>query len=312
MDYGLIIHGGAWDIPNELVDDHLAGMSKAIEVGYPLLEKGEKALDVVEAVVSYLEDDPTFDAGKGSFLNSIGEIEMDAIVATDDYRIGSVAAVQNIRNPVKVARAVLENNGPIMIVGKGANLFAKQQGFETCNPEELLVGRELERYHELKQRPEFLPKDAFKGKSKGTVGAIALDKKGRLAVAVSTGGIPKKAPGRVGDTPLFGAGAYVAEDKIGVAATGYGEDLIKTLISRKVCDYFEQGFSVLESAHKAINFLSSSVKGLGGVIALGKQGFGISWNTPRMAFGIRISNFDSFVGIEHDDLDSLRKKINLS
>ena len=110
FNYGLIIHGGAWDIPDETVSDHLKGMKNAREIGYPLLEEGTSALDVVEEVVAYLEDDATFDAGKGSFLNTLGEIEMDAIIATDEYKLASICGIQNVRNPVRIARKLLENN----------------------------------------------------------------------------------------------------------------------------------------------------------------------------------------------------------
>ncbi len=305
MKSGIIVHGGAWDIPDDAVHNHLSGMEHAIKLGNKLIEKGEKALDIVEAVIVFLENDPTFDAGKGSFLNAIGEVEMDSIIADDQYNIGAVAALQNIKNPVKVARRVLDNNGPVLLMGKGANLFAQQQGFELVEPTNLLVGRELDRYEKLKTKRDFLPKDAFRGKSKGTVGTVIMDKKGNVAVAVSTGGTPKKAPSRVGDTPLFGAGAYIEPDSIGVAATGYGEDLIKTLISRRVHQYYEETNDVKVATNKAIKHLTESVNGLGGVIALGQEGFGLAWNTPRMAFGVQTDEQDIFVGIEHEDKKEL-------
>ncbi|MFX0094878.1 MAG: isoaspartyl peptidase/L-asparaginase [Candidatus Hodarchaeota archaeon] len=301
MEYGLVIHGGAWAIPDEAVSDHLIGMKKAVDLGFPMLEKGGSALDVVEAVVAYLEDNPTYDAGRGSFLNSIGEVEMDAIIATDDYQLGSVAAIQNIRNPVKVARRLLDTKGPVFLTGKGANLFASEMGFATCLPEDLLVGRELERYYELKKKKDFVPKDAFRHPNRGTVGAVVLDKRKRLAVAVSTGGTPKKAPGRVGDSPLFGAGAYLEKNVIGVAATGYGEDLIRILMSKLTVELFKTGNSPQKATELAINYLGTSVNGLGGIIALGTAGIGIAWNTPRMAFGFQTDSHPKQVGIEKED-----------
>lgn len=305
MKSGIIVHGGAWDIPDDLVADHLSGIENAISYGHKLIERGEKALDIVEKVIILLEDDPTFDAGKGSFLNAIGEVEMDAIIADDQYNIGAIAALQNIKNPIKVARKVLDNKGPVLLAGKGANLFAQQQGFQSIKPTDLLVGRELTRYEKLKESPSFIPKDAFKRKGSGTVGTVVLDNKGRGAVAVSTGGTPKKAPSRVGDTPLFGAGAYIQPNSIGVAATGYGEDLIKTLISKSVHQYYQETQSVQVSTNKAIEYLTTSIKGLGGVIALGKKGFGLAWNTPRMAFGVQTDEQEAFVGIEHKDKKEL-------
>lgn len=298
MDFGLIIHGGAWNIPDKLVDDHIQGMRNALQIGYPMLETGKDALDVVEKVIAHLEDAPTFDAGTGSFLNAIGEIEMDAIIATNNHNLGAVAALQNIRHPIHVARAILEHNGPVMLVGQGAHLFASQQGFEECKPTDLLVGRELERYHKIKNDPQFTPKNAFSKSGSGTVGAVALDKTGNIAVAVSTGGTPKKPPGRVGDTPLFGAGAYVDPESVGVAATGYGEDLIQTLISKRVTEYAQHTQSLQKATSKAIKHLTSSINGHGGVIALGSEEIGLSWNTPRMAYGIHTSNSAPIVGIE--------------
>lgn len=308
MDYGLIIHGGAWDIPDEKVEDHLAGMEDALSIGHQALAREASALDVVEKVIACLEDDPTFDAGRGSFLNATGEIEMDAIIASDDYQIGAVAALQNIRHPVKVARTLLEEKGPVVLAGKGANLFASQRGFKECEPQELLVGRELERYHKFKNDPKFSPRDAFQRTSHGTVGAVALDSQGKVAVAVSTGGTPKKPPGRIGDTPLFGSGAYIEPDSLGVAATGYGEDLIKALISKRTFEYCGASDSIQQGIEKAIDYLSQAVDGLGGVIVLGEEGFGLDWNTPRMAFGLQINDGEAIVGIEKEDKKKVLKE----
>ncbi|MHA1114817.1 MAG: isoaspartyl peptidase/L-asparaginase [Candidatus Heimdallarchaeaceae archaeon] len=309
MKYGIIIHGGAWDIPNNFVDNHLDGINNALKLGYSLLEDNNNAIDIAEKVVVLLENDPTFDAGKGSFLNALGKVEMDAIIATDDYKIGSVAALNNYPNPIKIARAIYDFDGAVMLVGEGAKIFAEQLGFQQCKVEDLLVGRELERYLKIKKDATFVPKDAFRRKTRGTVGAVVLDKKGRMAVAVSTGGTPKKPPGRVGDTPLFGAGAYIEKDKLGVAATGYGEDLIKALISKRVLDFFDRGLSPLESTEQAISFLSKNVQGLGGVIALGKKGVGLAFNTPRMAFGVQTDEIDSFIGINQKDKEELSKQL---
>jgi len=309
MKYGIIIHGGAWDIPDELVDNHLNGINNALELGYSLLEDNSNAIDIAEKVIVLLENDPTFDAGKGSFLNALGNVEMDAIIATDNYKIGSVAALNNYPNPIKIARAIYDFDGPVMLVGEGAKIFAEQFGFQQCKIEDLLVGRELKRYLKLKNDNSFVPKDAFKQKTRGTVGTVVLDKRGRIAVAVSTGGTPKKPPGRVGDTPLFGAGAYVEKNKLGVAATGYGEDLIKVLISRRVLDFYDRGYNPLESTEQAISFLSKSVKGLGGVITLGKEGLGLAFNTPRMAFGVQTDEIKSFIGINQKDREELLKQL---
>lgn len=253
-----------------------------------------------------MEDDSTFDAGKGSFVNNIGEVEMDAIIATSEHKLGSVCAVQNIKNPVKLARLVMEKTNHVMLVGHGANIFAKEHGIFECKPEELLVGRELERYYEIKKLKHFEPKDAFKTSNPkpngmGTVGCICLDRMGITAVAVSTGGTPFKKPGRVGDTPIFGCGGYV--EKIGgAAATGFGEDLIKICAAHQVIDSVKQTKDVMKACQFTIDLLDKEVGGLGGVISLSSLGFGLAFNTPRMPFAIQIENREPIVGINPEDL----------
>ena len=193
----------------------------------------------------------------------------------------------------------------MILIGKGANIFAKQQGFCETDPTELLTGRELERYHQIKNDPNFIPKVAFSGKGHGTVGCVAMDKKGRVAVAVSTGGTVMKPPGRVGDTPIFGSGAYINPKGLGVAATGYGEDLIRCMISHSVYEYSLNSSSIQQATELAIDNMYKTVQGFGGVIALGKKGFGLQWNTPRMAFSVQTDTFSAFEGIEYSDKEKL-------
>ena len=305
MKFGVIVHGGAWDIPDDAVKDHLNGVQAACHRAHNLLQDGFSALDAVEACVRLLEEDPTFDAGKGSFVNQIGEVEMDAIIATDEYGIGSVCAIQNVLHPISVARRIMEKTKHVMLIGDGANKFAKEQHFPECSPEELLIGRELERYHEIKKMKHFDSKTAFgtyqKTNGMGTVGCVCLDKSGHIAIAVSTGGTPFKQPGRVGDTPLWGSGGYV-ESFGGSAATGFGEDLIRVMISRQSIDLLKDGLSPQESATKAISLLGQKVNGLGGVIILNKNGVGLSFNTPRMAYAFQTDEDTAVVsGINPND-----------
>ncbi|MHA2296447.1 MAG: isoaspartyl peptidase/L-asparaginase [Candidatus Hodarchaeales archaeon] len=306
------MHGGAWNIPDDVVDDHLNGVRAACKLAYGIMHEGGKAIDAAEACVALMEDDPTFDAGTGSFVNSIAEVEMDAIIATDDLHIGAVCAVQNIRNPVKLARLIMDKPNYVMLAGKGANIFARDQGILECQPEDLLVGRELERYLAIKQMKDFEPKDAFRSsrfgnderKGTGTVGCVCLDLRGSLAVAVSTGGTPHKRPGRVGDSPLWGSGAYV--EKIGgAAATGYGEDLIKVLVTRQVIDYIRSGHDAQLSAECTIKDLAAKTGGLGGLIVLNPVGPGVAFNTPRMAFAYQLNHDELVSGIEPEDLNHL-------
>jgi beta-aspartyl-peptidase (threonine type) len=300
MKYGVIVHGGAWNIPDKVVDNHLNGVKKACKAAYLILKDGGKAIDAAERCIQLMEDDSTFDAGKGSFVNQLGEVEMDAIIATDDLKLGSVCAVQNVKNPIKLARLVMEKTKHVMLAGEGAYLFAKDEKLELCSAEELLVGRELERYYEIKGLKSYESKESFRSDSDdsddpddsdidqktngmGTVGCVCLDKEGGIVMAVSTGGTPYKMAGRVGDSPLWGAGGYV-EPIGGAVATGFGEDLIRILATRQTIDYIRQGLTVQEAAEETINDLHTKVDGLGGIIALTKEGIGLAFNTPRMAY----------------------------
>ncbi|MFW9855010.1 MAG: isoaspartyl peptidase/L-asparaginase [Candidatus Thorarchaeota archaeon] len=306
MRYGVIIHGGAWNIPENLVDAHVKGVRRACVEASEILEDGDGiALDAAEHAITLMEKNPTFDAGKGSFVNQIAEVEMDAIIATDDYKIGSVAAIQNVTNPVKVARLVMEKTDHIMLVGKGANLFAQEMGVPEVQPQDLLIGRELERYHSIKEKKHYQPKDAFRNKGRpdrhGTVGCVCLDQAGSFCVAVSTGGTPYKRAGRVGDTPLWGSGAYVEKGIGGAAATGYGEDLIRILATNKCIQYIKAGSSAQEAASLTVHDLDLKVKGLGGIIVLTSAAIGLAFNTPRMAYAYQIENQGVRCGINHED-----------
>ncbi|WP_455141220.1 isoaspartyl peptidase/L-asparaginase [Candidatus Hodarchaeum mangrovi] len=310
MKFGVIIHGGAWDIPDNAVTDHLNGVQKACNIANKLLKNGKSSLDAVEAAISVMENDSTFDAGKGSFVNQIGEVEMDAIIATEGYQFGAVCAVQNISNPIKLARLVMEKTKQHILVGKGANLFAEQMGLPFVAPESLLVGRELDRYYKIKRIPNFSAKNMFRDSRRkingmGTVGAICLDILGKISVGVSTGGTPHKRSGRVGDTPLWGAGGYV-ESSVGAAATGYGEDIIKVLLTYKAVEYAKIEPSLNKAATRAITELKR-VNGLGGVIMLNQNDVGFDFNTPRMAFAYQIEDTGFIVGIDPGDAKRERK-----
>ncbi len=301
MKYGVIIHGGAWDIPDDAVLDHLQGVQEACDTASKSLREGKSSLDAVEAAISLMEHNPTFDAGRGSFVNQIGEVEMDAIIATEDFHFGSVCAVTNIANPIQLARLVMEKTNHHILVGRGANLFALEHGFKEVSPESLLIGRELERYYQIKGKKDFHPKDTFhrKPNGMGTVGALCIDLTGKIAAGVSTGGTPYKRVGRVGDTPIWGAGAYI-DAHIGAVATGYGEDIIKVLLTKKAVEYAKREESLSSAAFKAIQDLEQ-ISGLGGVIMLNEQEFGIDFNTPRMAFAFQVESNSMQVGINPED-----------
>ena len=285
MKYTIIVHGGAWDIPVEYHEAHKNGVEKALEKGLAVLSKKGSAIDACIEAVRYLENDPTFDAGTGAFLNDQGEVELDAIIMNGkDLSLGSVLAVKDVKNPVDLANLVRTETEHCVLASAGASQFAKKQGVNLVKPEELLTGRELERYKELLKNGHMSAKRFFDKPSKmGTVGAVAVDQEGNIACATSTGGTPNKMAGRVGDTPLVGSGAY-ANKYAGASTTGWGESIMKVLMAKTAVDGVEFGKSAKESTDKAIEKLQSEVNGLGGVILIDDKGeASVSFNTPFMA-----------------------------
>jgi beta-aspartyl-peptidase (threonine type) len=294
----LIVHGGAYDIPTESHEAHTAGCRRAAEAGWHVLSGGGLALEAVEAAVRVLEDDPTFDAGRGSFLNAAAEVELDAIIVDGrDLNFGAVAAVQRVRHPVTLARLVMTESKHAMLAGPGAEAFAREHGLPICPPEELLTGRELERWRaEVAGRPHEWDGNAIPS---DTVGAVAMDAAGNLAAATSTGGTFNKHPGRVGDSPLVGCGAYADNRAGSVSATGEGEALMKVVISKTVCDLMARDMTAQEAADAAIAILTERTTGKGGVIVLDRWGrVGIAHNTPYIAHAIATTGGKIITGIE--------------
>ena len=288
----LAVHGGAWNIPDDVVEAHLSGCEKALMGGWSTLESGKTALDGVEVAVRILEEDPAFDAGIGSFLNDEGEVELDALImdgATCEF--GSVAAVKCVIHPISLARAVMEETDHAFLVGNGARAFAERVGFPLCEPRELIVKREALRFRDLTKNGR-LGKMAF---GHDTVGAIALDAYGDIAAATSTGGSPGKMAGRVGDTPLIGCGAYADKDGAAIA-TGWGESLMKIVASKTACDLLKDQKAQI-AAESLIEILEG-VCGLGGILVMNSKGeVGISHNTPRMAHGFVKEGGEPVIGI---------------
>ena len=228
MTWAIAVHGGAGDWDEALHEQARAGVYAAVKQGGTLLAQGSSALDAVTAAVTVLEDDPLFNAGTGSVLNRDGEVEMDASVMTGhDLGFGAVAAIRRVRNPVLVARRVMESSGHALLVAQGAVRFARKHGFGDYDPI-----TEAARIAFQRARAEL---------RLGTVGAVALDGEGRLAAATSTGGTLLKLPGRVGDTPLPGAGTYATSDAA-VSATGKGELTMRVLASKSICDLVTPAF----------------------------------------------------------------------
>jgi len=274
---GILVHGGAWNIPPEVHDHHLNGCKKAAALGFDYLDDAIQA--VVEAV-SYMEDDQTFDAGIGSFLTEKGEVEMDAIVASNT-NLGSVLSVQHIQNPVRVAQAIYHEETFSILTGEGAENYAIEKGFGLVDNSYFKIKREIDRWYKLSQKP-FNPRDAF---TFSTVGAVACDHAGRIAVALSTGGVPLKKKGRVGDTPIPGAGAYVTLEG-GAASTGHGESILRFLLAKRTCDAMDTQ-NPMQASQYCIDEMAK-MGGYGGVICINKRGDpGYAYNTPYMAIAYR-------------------------
>ncbi|MDE2883277.1 MAG: isoaspartyl peptidase/L-asparaginase [Acidobacteriota bacterium] len=276
----LLVHGGAWDIPPEEREAHETGALAAARLGLDSLRDGVSALDAVEAVVTLLEDDPALNAGTGSVLNRRGEAVLDAsIMDGEDLRVGGVAAVRTVRNPVRVARRVIEATRQVLLAGPGAEEFAREQGFEAIRPEELVVPREVERLraHRARRRAA-APGD--------TVGAVAIDGEGRIAAAGSTGGTLNKRPGRVGDTPLPGAGLYADSRIGGVACTGWGEGIARLSMARAVLARMEGGQDPADAARELLAACWSRLGGTAGLLIVTPDSRLVTaWSTPRMARG---------------------------
>ena len=297
--FTLIVHGGAWDIPENLHKKHLAGMGTAIRIGSDCLISGLGAVTAVIRSVMALEDDAVFDAGRGSFLNREGEVEMDAMIMDGrDLSFGAVAAIRNVKNPVCVANAVRTRTDHSFLAGDGAGQFARDNGFPYFPTEKLLVGRELKRYRMLKKDPLFRTRMFFENKRGDTVGAVAMDRTGNIAAATSTGGTPNKLAGRVGDSPVIGAGTFADNMNGGASATGWGESIMKVLLAKTTCDCMVSGSDASQAAEHAVSILTARVDGLGGVICIDPEGrAGYAYNTPFMARGFADENGIRHIGI---------------
>ena len=317
----LLVHGGAWAIPEHEHQAHLAGMRAGLGVGWNALSKGASALDAVEESLAVMEDDPTFDAGRGSCLNTDGSVEMDAsIMDGRDRSAGGVAVLRNFQHPIRIARRVMERTEHVLLAGEGASAFARAEGFEPVDSMELLTVREQERLARLQADPAFRTPYAF-GEERsvpdepelagtpsgtrplpakgGTVGAVAIDCQGDVAAGTSTGGTPKKIPGRVGDSCQIGCGTF-ADNRYGaVSVTGWGESIIKAGTARTVIERLRAGDLPEEAAAVALQDLSELVRGLGGVIVVDHLGrYAACFNTPCMARGWWLSGMQApWVGI---------------
>ncbi len=301
MTIAIIVHGGAWDIPTEEHQAHMDGCRAAMMAGYDILRGGGTALDAIEHAIMMMEDDPTFDAGIGSHLNRDGVVQLDAgVMDGSTLQVGAVAAVEHLQNPIKVARHLL-NSAHNMMVGHGADSYAAEHGFELCDPQKLIVEREIRRW-KLAQKEAPTSSDEFgeivQGAKPGTVGAVAIDRMGNIVAGTSTGGTLYKPVGRVGDSPLPGCGYFADNALGGVSTTGHGESIIRIQLARVAADFCSRLYAPA-AARAAISMLGDRVGGLGGLILIDHSGrVGLAHNTPHMAHAYLTSEMNSpVVGI---------------
>jgi beta-aspartyl-peptidase (threonine type) len=278
----LIVHGGAGADPTEEPQELREGIAGAVEAGWQVLGGGGRALDAVEAAVRVLEDHPRFNAGRGSVLTAAGTVEMDAsIMEGDTLTNGAVACVSGVRNPITLARRILDDGRHSFFVAAGAIQQARALGVPLCDPRELVTERQRQRLEALQP---------------GTVGAVAIDRFGTVAAGTSTGGRAGQLPGRVGDTPLIGCGTY-AESKLGgVSCTGDGEATIRVVLARRTLEILRTIDDPEQAAQLAIRVLLEEGRGQGGLILIDSQGR-VAWahSTPFMPVGFRSAAHDQAV-----------------
>ena len=284
----MLVHGGAWAIPNDAIDAHLHGVRAAAEAGWKVLSAGGGSLVAVEAAVIVMEDDETFDAGRGSFLNMDGRVQLDACIMDGaTLRAGGVGCVEHIRNPIRAAKKILTESPHVYFVGQGAERFAEQHGIELVPNSELIIDREIQRLGEAKKQSYLQMPEEFGAASlyHDTVGAVAVDATGNIAAGTSTGGTLNKAPGRVGDSSLIGCGCYADNQSAAVSTTGWGEPMMKLVLSKWTADRVQEGLPPEEAAQLALAYMKKRLNGHGGIIVVDTKGhYGLAHNTPRMAW----------------------------
>ncbi len=285
-EWTLLIHGGAGvmrrtEMTPEMDAAFRAGLNDALAAGSAVLSGGGDALDAVEAAVRVLEDNPNFNAGRGAVLTREGVAELDAsIMDGRDRRAGAVAQVRTVKNPIRAARHVMEKTGRVMFAGPDVDEMAAKAGLDIVSPDYFITPRRRQQL-ERSLAGTFDPMDRY-----GTVGAVAMDKKGNLAAATSTGGMNAKPPGRVGDSPIIGAGTYADNSSCAVSATGDGEYFIRASVARMICARVAmKGMSAAEAAATTLDEVKA-LGGAGGVIVIAHDGgVALSMNTEGMFRG---------------------------
>lgn len=307
--WGMVIHGGAGTISREQMTPareaaYRASLERALRAGYAVLQRGGRSLDAVQAAINVMEDDSLFNAGKGAVLNAQGQAELDAAVMDGaTLAAGSVAGLHRVRNPITLARAVMEKSPHVMMIGDGAEVFAQQQGITLVDPGYFITATRRAQWERARAadsvraasgRGMAVNEPAYsvpEERKFGTVGAVALDQAGNLAAGTSTGGTMMKRYGRVGDAPIIGAGTYASNSSCAVSATGTGEYFIRNTVARSICALVEYGRMPLAQAADSI-VMRQLVKqnGDGGIIAMDRQG---NWTWPFNTSGMYRGHVDA-------------------
>ena len=281
--YSLMVHGGAGALDNvrdnKTALRYLESIRQVLEHGRRVMELGGSALQAAETCASLLEDDPVFNAGCGSVLNENGKVEMDAAIMDGrDLSAGAVAAIENIANPVQLARLVLTNSEHVMLIAEGAMRFADHEGMERVPEDYFYTPDRIEQLRQARLKHKMMldhddTEEDSEDQKYGTIGAIARDPEGNLAAATSTGGIVNKRLGRVGDSPIVGAGVYADNETCAVSATGFGEDFMRSVIAKTISDFiYMKGLDAEKATEAGIEYLVRKVNGRGGVIVIDKDG----------------------------------------
>ncbi len=293
-NFGIVVHGGAGvmsGLSEETRSQINAKIKESVSEAFLILENGGSSIDAVEKAVTILEDSPLFNAGRGSVYSSDEVQEMDASIMDGKKRLaGAVASVSIVKNPIKLARKVAEETDHVLLVGDGAEAFAKNAGIEIVDSNYFYHEERLQRVRNLKKNVSKFHKKSDKI---GTVGAVALDKMGNISAATSTGGMTNKMPGRVGDSPIIGSGTWAQNGVCGVSSTGHGEYFIKYQVAREVCtrmEYLNQSLS--KSSSSIINELAD-IGGSGGLIAIDSKGnISTPFNTKGMIRGSQTNKME--------------------
>jgi len=298
--HAIAIHGGAGAMPRNALSEarekeYRASLESALDTGYAVLERGGASLDAVAAAVRVLEDDPLFNSGRGAALTRDGAAELDAAIMDGKHqRAGAVASVRHVKNPIDLARRVMEKSRHVLLVSAGAEEFALEEGIPLV-PNAYFRTEERQRQLESEQRghsvSDLVPTDPVPT-SQGTVGAVAIDGEGNLAAATSTGGMTNKRQGRVGDSPIVGAGTYAKNGVCAVSATGHGEYFIRAVAAYHICAAVEyRGLTLEQAAREMLHGILRGLGGNGGIIAVDKGGHIVmEFSTEGMFRGARDSS----------------------